>query len=82
MKSGTGTVVCRDCHGIKREKDSERCAKCHRKSVNKLHHRDTMVNRRKKGEEGRPIRCGECGANVDVPPRGKIKCPRCGWVIA
>jgi uncharacterized paraquat-inducible protein A len=46
-----------------------------------MHHMGVMVARRKKGLSGRPIRCPECGANVDVPPRGKIECPRCKWVI-
>lgn len=84
MSAGKGTFICEKCGGPKKGLDSKVCSKppCRTHGWRQMGHRLVKMNKAKRGEANVPtIPCPFCGAEVDVPEEGEIRCPRCKAVI-
>ena len=84
MKAGRGTLICEKCGGPKKMLESKVCGKpaCRTHGWRQVGHKIVRLNRAKRGEVMRPtVPCPYCGAEVEVPEEGEIKCPRCKAVI-
>jgi hypothetical protein len=80
MKIGPGTLVCSTCKGPKKMFGSKVCGKpaCRTHGFRQVGHRIVEMNRAKRGELIAPhVPCPYCAADVPVPDKGEIICPRC-----